>query len=291
MTDAEKRPLLLFLNEVGGGRGLLGATREHQAEASQVIVAAPQNQPTLGQRFSDEELYDSARARVEVTMSVLAEFGIDSVGEVLDRSSQLALGDALRVHEPAEVLYSALYNTLFGFARKDLVEWSRERTEEAGANFTHIPVRVEDDSIRLDLTHVLVVATQTVAAPDLVARLKERAAVRPHRYTIVSPRTEGVTEEQIVHDLASTLAELYRADVDATGQPTSPDPFMAVSDAIEHYKIDEILISTLAGENSRWLENVLVGRVREITDKPVTHLEVGRTGAAVAATVAEGSEA
>ena len=52
----------------------------------------------------------------------------------------------------------------------------------------------------------------------------------------------------MVHDLASTMAELYRADVDATGQPMSPDPFDAVKNAIEHYRIDEIMISTFAGE-------------------------------------------
>ncbi len=292
MSDAEKRPLLVFLNEVAGGRGLLKAVRERTAvgAVSQVIVAAPQNQPTIGTLIDRDELYASARARVEVTMSVFAEFGVDSVGEVLDPAPELALGDALRAHEPGEVLFSALYDTRFGIARKDLVEVARELAEPE-VKFTHIPVRVEEDAIRLDLTHVLVVATQTVAAPDLVARLKERAATRPHRYTIVSPRTEAVSEEQVVRDLASTLAELYRAEVDATGLPISgEDPFEAVRNAIEHYKIDEILISTFAGQQSRWLESDLVGRVREITDKPVSHLEVGRAPAAVAAAVAEGGE-
>ena len=58
----------------------------------------------------------------------------------------------------------------------------------------------------------------------------------------------------------------------------SPDPFHAVQNAIEHYRIDEVLISTFAGESSRWLEEDLIGRVREITEKPVEHLEVGRPG-------------
>ncbi len=138
---------------------------------------------------------------------------------------------------------------------------------------------------------MLVVATQTVNAPDLVARLKERAAVRPHRYTVICPRSEEVSEDRTVRDLASTLAELYRAEVDATGTPiSSSDPFEAVRNAIEHYKIDEILISTFAGRQSRWLESDLIGRVREITDKPVTHVESGRAPAAVAAAVAEGGE-
>ena len=290
VVASEKRPLLVFLNEVAGGRKLVEAVRERTAAASEVVVVAPQNQPRIGQLIDRDEIYASARARVEVTMSLFAEFGIDSVGEVLDPAPQLALGDAIRLHEPAEVLYSALYDTRFGIARKDLVEWSRELAEP-DVKFTHIPVRVEEDAIRLDLNHVLVVATRTVASPDLVARLKERAATRPHRYTIISPRTEEVSEEQVVRDLASTLAELYKVDVDATGLPVSAaDPFDAVRNAIEHYKIDEILISTFAGEQSRWLESDLIGRVREITDKPVSHVESGRAPAAFAAVVAEGGE-
>jgi hypothetical protein len=291
-ADTDKRPLLVFLNEVGGGRGLLRAVRERTeaGEISEVIVAAPQNQPTIGTLIDRDELYASARTRVEVTMSIFAEFGIDSVGEVLDPAPQLALGDAIRAHRPGEVLFSALYDTRFGIARKDLVEWARELAEPE-VKFTHIPVRVEEDAIRLDLAHVLVIATQTVNAPDLVARLKERAATRPHRYTIVSPRSETVSEEQVVRDLAATMAELYRAEIDATGLSISAeDPFEAVRNAIEHYKIDEILISTFAGQQSRWLESDLVGRVRGITDKPVSHVEVGRAPAAVAAAVAEGGE-
>lgn len=283
------RPLLVFLNEVAGGRKLLQAVRERQGKVSGVIVTAPQNQPAVGQLIDSDELREAARARVEVTMSVLAQFGIESVGEVMDPEPSLALDDAVRAHEPGEVLLSCLADTRFGLTRKDLVEWARTRVEPE-AKLTHIPVRIEDDAIRWDLIHTLVVATQTVATPDLVARLKERAAAQPHRYTIICPQTDDVSEAEIIRDLASTLAELYRADVDATGQPMSPDPFQAVKNAIEHYRIDEVLISTFAGEGSRWLEDDLIGRVREITEKQVEHIEVGRPAAAVAAAVAEGGE-
>ena len=114
--------------------------------------------------------------------------------------------------------------------------------------------------------------------------------MRPHRFTIICPRAEDVSEPQVVSDLASTLAELYRSEIDATGQPMSPDPFYAVKNAIEHYRIDDILISTFAGERSQWLEDDLIGRVREITEKSVEHIEVGRSATAVAAAVAEGEE-
>ena len=286
-AEAERRPLLVFLNEVAGGRKLLQAVRERQDQVSGVVVAAPQNQPSVGQMIDAGEVREAARARVEVTMSVLREFGIESVGEVMDPDPALAVDDAVRAHEPSEVLLSCLYDTRFGLTRKDLVEWVRERIEPE-TKLTHIPVRIEDDAIRWDLIHTLVVATKTVAAPDLVDRLKERAAASPHRYTIVCPRSDDVSEAEIVRDLASTLAELYRAEIDATGQPMSPDPFHAVKNAIEHYRIDEVLISTFSGESSRWLEEDLVGRVREITEKQVEHIEVGRPATAVAAAVAEG---
>jgi hypothetical protein len=283
------RPLLVFLNEVAGGRKLLKAVRERAEKAPFVAVAAPQNQPAVGQLIDAGELREAARARVEVTMSILAEYGIESVGEVMDRDPALALDDAVRAHEPGEVLLSCRGETRFGITRKDLVEWAKRRFEPDVA-VTHIPVRITDDSISWEKSHTLVVATKTVAAPDLVNRLKERAAGHPHRYTIICPRSEDVSEAEIVRDLAATLAELYRADVDATGQPMSPDPFHAVQNAIEHYQIDEVLISTFAGEGSRWLDEDLIGRTREITEKQVEHLEVGRPAEAVAASVADGGE-
>ena len=234
-----------------------------------MAVAAPQNQPAAGQLIDAGELREAARARVEVTMSVLSEYGIDSVGEVMDPHPALALDDAVRAHDPGEVLLSCLDETRFGFTRKDLVEWARKQFEPE-VKVTHIPVRIMDDSIRLDVIHTLVVATQTVAAPDLVSRLKQRAASRPHRYTIVCPRTEGVSEPEVARDLASTLAELYRADVDATGQPMSPDPFLAVKNAIEHYQVDEVLISTFSGEQ------VALARGRPDRPRARDHREAGR---------------
>jgi len=285
-AENSERPLLVFLNEVAGGRKLLRATREREGKVSHVVVAAPQNEPAVGQLIDAGEQREAARARVEVTMAVLSQFGIASVGEVMDPQSSLALDDAVRAHEPGEVLLSCLAETRFGFTRKDLVEWARARFEPE-TKITHIPVRIEDDAIRWDLIHTLVVATKTIAAPDLVNRLKERTAAGPHRFTIICPRADDVGEDEIVADLASTLAELYRADIDATGQPMSHDPFQAVKNAIEHYRIDEVLISTFAGESSHWLEEDLVGRVREITEKQVQHIEVGRHPTTVAAAVAE----
>jgi hypothetical protein len=262
--------VLCFLNEVAGGRKLLTACRElSDAGAEYFGVVAPQNLPIVGQLVDVEERRDAAQSRVDVTQSVLREFGIASEGAVMDPDPPLALDDAVRATQPDYILLSCLYETRFGLMRKDLVEWAKARYDRV----EHIPVRVDDDAVRWDVNHTLVVATQTVNSKDLVSRLLERAQERPHRYTFICPRSGAITREEIASRLAATLAEMYRHEVDATGQPMSPAPFPAVQNAIEHYRIDEILISTLRGEQSKWLEEGLIEKVEGITDKPVEHIE------------------
>ena len=48
--------------------------------------------------------------------------------------------------QPTEVLISSLPDTRFGFMRKDLIEWAKDRFEPE-VTVTHIPVRVEDDGL------------------------------------------------------------------------------------------------------------------------------------------------
>ncbi|HSI81983.1 MAG TPA: hypothetical protein VK919_15185 [Solirubrobacterales bacterium] len=272
--------VLAFLNEVSGGRKLLAALRERvDAGADGVAVVAPQNQPLAGQIVDRDELREAAQSRVDVTMQVLDAFGIEAAGAVLDPSPALALDDAVRAFEPREILLSCLLETRFGLLRRDLVSWAEERFE---APVTHIPVRIREDAISWEVTHTVVVATQTVASGDLINHLKGKAAERPHRYTIICPPSGDLTRAEVCERLARTLADLYRADIDATGQPMSPAPLAAVRNAIEHYRVDEVLISTLAGEHSKWLEQGLIEDVKKITDKPVEHIEAGRATVASA---------
>jgi hypothetical protein len=265
--------VLVFLNEVAGGRKLLVATRERVEQgAAEIAVVAPQNQPIAGQIVNRDDVREAAQSRVEVTQAVFREFGIECTGAVMDPDPALALDDAIRAFTPREVLLSCLYDTRFGFTRKDLVEWAKQKFD---VPITHIPVRIEDDAVRWDVKHTLVVATRTVASRDLISRLKSRAEEQPHRYTIVSPPSGDISREEVCQRLARTLAELYRSDIDATGQPMSPAPLAAVQNALEHYRIDEVLISTLRGERSKWLEEGLIDKVNAITDKPVEHVEAG----------------
>jgi hypothetical protein len=270
---SEGGTVLAFLNEVAGGRRLLQAVRDRvEAGADRVAVAAPQNQPTVGQIVDRDEARDAALSRVEVTQAVLHDFEIEAVGAIFDPDPSLAIDDAVRAFGPEEVLLSALYETRFGLMRKDLVEFAKDKIE---VPVVHIPVRVDDDAVRWDVVHTLVVGTQTINSPELIAHLKQLAAEKPHRYTIICPRSGDLSREEVCAKLAHTLAELYRSEIDATGQPMSPEPFAAIQNGVEHYRIDDILISTLAGRQSKWLEEGLIEKVQGITDKSIEHFEAG----------------
>ena len=263
--------ILAFLNEVAGGRKLLEALRARiDGGAERVALAAPQNQPVAGQIVDRDDLREAAQSRVEVTEAVLSEFGIDAVGAVMDPDPLLALDDAVRAFRPSEVLISALAETRYGLLRRDLIEWAKSRID---VPVTHVPVRIDDDAVRWDVTHTLVVATRTVASKGLIDALKGKAADAPHRYTVICPRSGDIAREEVCERLARLLAELYRSEIDATGQPMSPDPFPAVQNAVEHYRVDDILICTLGGQQSKWLEEGLIDKVEGITDKPIEHLE------------------
>jgi hypothetical protein len=53
-----------------------------------------------------------------------------------------------------------------------------------------------------------------------------------------------------------------------------PDPYTAVMNALELFRVDDLVISTLPGERSGWLRSHLLERVRSSTKVPVEHVVV-----------------
>ena len=127
----ERKPLLVFLNEVAGGRKLLQAVpRARRTQASLRRRRGPAEPAAVGQLIDTGELRDAARARVEVTMAILAEFGIESVGEVMDPDPALALDDAVRATSRASPALLPL---------RDPLRASRARTWSSGRGAASSP--------------------------------------------------------------------------------------------------------------------------------------------------------
>jgi len=51
-----------------------------------------------------------------------------------------------------------------------------------------------------------------------------------------------------------------------------PDPYTAIMNALQSFRVDDIVISTFAETKSGWLRSDLIQRVRDATGKDVEHV-------------------
>ena len=122
-------------------------------------------------------------------------------------------------------------------------------------------------------THLLVVANRTVDSPELLGALRERAQRGPIHATLLAPTTWSEREEA-EQRLAAAVASLAASDVPAEGMVGDADPIVAVQEAWNPGRYDEVVVSTLTEGASRWLQVDLPHRVARLTDCQVRHVAV-----------------
>jgi GABA permease len=108
----------------------------------------------------------------------------------------------------------------------------------------------------LDEAEVLVIA------PALISRL---------RWTLADPdpairRAEEVQEESV--------ARLDAEGVDAVGDTGESDPLLAISDSLQTFEADRIVLITHPESKRNWLEEGVVDEARERFQVPVSHVVV-----------------
>ena len=136
------------------------------------------------------------------------------------------------------------------------------------------------------MSHILVVANETVAGPSLIEALKRRAADGVDLITVLSPVSHPHTSYVVYEDtrrvaasrrLERTLSVLHEAGIAADGLVVEADPADAVRDAIAvlEPKITEIVVSTHPKERSAWLRRKVIDRIRDAAQGlPVEHVVV-----------------
>ena len=122
--------------------------------------------------------------------------------------------------------------------------------------------------------HVLVVATVTAISDDLMAALEERVARGPADFLLVMPATEpGLAGRHAVEpQLEEALARWREAGLQAEGVAGPSNPVDAVSEVCSPGRFDEVIVSTLPGAASKWLQVDLPHRVARMTGVQVTHV-------------------
>jgi hypothetical protein len=276
--------ILVVANRTLGGAKLLEAVRARAASGDvRFRLVVPQSKPSAGLVIYDEAVRESAQVRVDLAISVLGAEGIEATGEVGDPDPFLATMDAVAAERPAEIIVSTHPSDHSGWLRRDLIE----RIQNAsGLPVEHVVVDLEQEGLPFKVT--LVLASKTLGGEELLKRLEAKAAHGGrHVFIAVVPQQDGSGEapRHARARLASMLERLRSAGLFGAGMIGDPDPYTAAVNALELFRVDDIVISTLPDERSGWLRANLIERVSHVTAAPVEHVVVDLNASSTAAPV------
>lgn len=130
---------------------------------------------------------------------------------------------------------------------------------------------------------VLLVANRTAATEALCEAVRARVARGPATFHLVVPaHPHGMhklvdPQDGDAGEADATLAQALPLLSEAAGAPVTGhvgdhEPLMAIQDALNGERYDELLISTLPRRVSRWLRLDLVSKAQGL-GLPVTHVE------------------
>jgi hypothetical protein len=272
MSEMENpRQILVVANETVVSKARVDLIEE-TAKGSDVVVTvlAPVNQPRQGYVVYYDTRRAAARRRLDKTLELLRNAGVHANGVVVETDPVSALRDAIDQLEPDEIIVSTHPRQKSGWLRRNAVDQMRRVADDLP--FQHLVVDLEAEH---GAANVLVVANQTVLGSPLLNEIRERAALSPAGFLIISPQgdSEGSYEEAEKR-LLRAVTLLRSEGIEAHGQISHPDPYAAVLQTMEDERVDELIVSTFPDARSGWLRRNLLERLRNETKLPIKHVEV-----------------
>jgi hypothetical protein len=267
------RTILAVANETLGGQALIDAILERvEPGEDRVVICVPRTQPRHGSIIYDEAVYDAAQIRIDLARGFLRRQGVQAVGDVGDPDPYTATMDAVAEFAPDEIVVSTLPVQASGWMRRDLIE---RITEASGLPVTHVVSDIDAEGLPFNVT--LVVANRTTRSDELIAVLQEKATDDQHLFIVVVPQEGGggLAASQARGRLSQLRERARHAGLLLAGMVGDPDPYIATQNALQFFRIDDIVISTLPETKSGWLRANLVERVRKSTNCPVEHVIAG----------------
>jgi hypothetical protein len=277
--------ILVVANETLGGRQLIEAVRTRAAKGDvRFVLCVPQNRPRAGLVIYDDAVFDAAQARVDLALGFVHSEGMEAIGEVGDPDPYTATMDAVREYRPTEIIISTYPETRSGWLRRDLIERVSQATS---LPVQHIVADIDTEGLPFHVT--LAVANRTASGDALLQALKSKVEAGPggargRLFIVVVPQEggDGSATRRARTRLKLVLDRLHATGLFAAGVIGDPDPYTAVLNALQYFRVDDIVISTFPDTKSGWLRADLIERVRKTTGKPVQHVlqEAAETAAA-----------
>jgi hypothetical protein len=268
------RTILVVANETLGGRPLIDAVRAKAEETdTRFVLCVPQSRPRAGYVVYDDSVFDASQARVDLAVGFVRSEGMDAVGEVGDSDPYAATMDAVREYNPDAIIISTFPETRSGWLRRDLIE---RISNASGLPVEHVVADIDNEGLSFHVT--LAVANRTASGNELLDALKAKAQAEPDKrerlFIVVVPQEggDGSATRRARTRLSLVLGRLREAGLTAAGIIGDPDPYTATMNALQYFRVDDIVISTFAETKSGWMRAHLVDRVRAASGKEVEHV-------------------
>ncbi|HWY89693.1 MAG TPA: hypothetical protein VNY31_03390 [Solirubrobacteraceae bacterium] len=267
--------ILVVANQTLGGEKLLELARSRAAAVEDVgfRLVVPRSKPTAGLVIYDETVRESAQIRIDLALTRAAQEGMRVTGEVGDPDPFLATMDAIAMRRPDEIIVSTHPAPQSGWLRRDLIERIHNAS---GLPVEHVVTDLEREGLPFGVT--LVIASKTSSGEELIERLRSKAAQdeRPRLFIAVVPLQDGSGDAPLKARarLGAMLEKLRGAGLLASGMTGDPDPYTATVNALELFRVDDVVISTLPNQRSGWMRANLIERVQHVTSAKVEHVVV-----------------
>jgi len=269
------KTILVVANETLGGKALLDVVRSRAAEGDvRFVICVPQNRPRSGLVVYDDAVFDAAQVRVDLALEFIRAEHIEVIGEVGDPDPYTATIDAVHAYRPSEIIISTYPETRSGWLRRDLIDRVRDAT---GLPVEHVIADPDTEGLPFHVT--LAVANRTASGDELLDALKAKVEAeedkeRGRLFIVVIPLEggDGQATRRARTRLKLVLDRLHQAGLYGAGMIGDPDPYTAIMNALQYFRVDDILISTFPETKSGWLRADLIERVRRTTNLPVEHV-------------------
>ena len=247
LTETEKRTVLVIADETVAANALVAEIRDRAATGLwRFTIAVP----------NEDGDYNAADRRLQTTLSVLAEAGVDASGTVVEGDPFAAAALVTSEEDVSEILLATYPTGESAWMQADMVDRLRKVT---GLGITRVVVSREEARRPLSqpgVTQVAVLADEALGAEGLVDALRTRAEAGPIGIVVLHPmalEVAGWTDEaeeqrrRAFERVRVTIDALQRAGLQASGEVLDGDAAAAARVAVADHGADQVLVVATRG--------------------------------------------